>query len=89
MPELEPVLPDHAVRILLEETDPVRRARAHFVLGQRALARDSTLVARDHLAEAIDLDPTDERPLTVLKTLQPLEPKPSGLASVFGFLRRS
>jgi hypothetical protein len=89
MPELEPVLPDNAVRVLLEETDPVRRARAHFVLGQRALARDHTLVARDHLSEAIELDPTDERPRTVLKTLEPLEPRPRGLASMFSFLRRS
>ncbi len=87
MPDLESVRADQAVRILLEETDPVRRARAHYVLSRRALERDDEPSARDHLSEAIDLDPTDERPRVALKDLTRPEVSKRGLASVFRFLR--
>lgn len=54
------------VQVLLEERDPVARARAHTVLGRRALQRDELETARVHLHEAAELDPTDEVPRQLL-----------------------
>ncbi len=89
MPNLEPVNPKQAVRILLEDTDPVRRSRAHFSLGHRALALEDMKSARDHFEEALVLDPTDERPRVVLQRL-PSDAPPSRQrwGRVLGFLRR-
>lgn len=57
------------VRVLLEETDPLRRSQAHLALGQRAAARDDADTACQHFREAADLDPTDERPRSLLRHL--------------------
>jgi Flp pilus assembly protein TadD len=57
------------VMVLLEDPDPVRRARAHLALGQQALARDAVASATEHLREALDLDPTDETPRELLRQL--------------------
>lgn len=59
------------VAVLLEEADPVRRSRAHTELGRQALARRDVDLAREHLGEATDLDPTDEEPKKLLATLAP------------------
>ncbi|MFT4625133.1 MAG: Tfp pilus assembly protein PilF [Myxococcota bacterium] len=88
MPELESIRPEHAVRVLLEETDPVRRSRAHLMLGRRALDRADFVHARDHLESAIDLDPTDERPRVALKAIRVEEAPSRGLLALFGFLKR-
>ncbi|MEQ1504470.1 MAG: hypothetical protein ABMB14_19685 [Myxococcota bacterium] len=58
-----------AVRVLLEERDPVRRSRAHLELGVRALDRRDLEAATEHLREAADLDPTDEQPRKLLEEL--------------------
>jgi Tfp pilus assembly protein PilF len=58
------------VGVLLTESDPVLRARAHRALGERALSRQDLLVASDHLREALDLDPTDEVPRKLLARVQ-------------------
>lgn len=57
------------VAVLLDESDPVRRARAHLALGERAIARDALELATEHLREAVDLDPTDEQPKALLAKL--------------------
>jgi hypothetical protein len=57
---------DDPVSVLLEERDPIRRSRAHRVLGQRAYERRDLEIASDHLREAVDLDPTDEEPKVLL-----------------------
>jgi hypothetical protein len=55
--------------VIVEDSDPVRRARAHYELGLRARQRDDLDRAEWHLREAWDLDPTDEAPLEVLRGL--------------------
>lgn len=65
MSSVEELSPD-PVGVLLRETDPVLRARAHTTLGERALSRQDLTVASDHLREAVDLDPTDEVPRKLL-----------------------
>ena len=57
------------VEVLLEEPDPMQRSRAHTELGLRAKGRDDVDMAVWHLREAIDLDPTDEQPRDVLRSL--------------------
>ena len=57
------------VSVLLEEPDPIHRSRAHLALGERALALQNLDVAREHLEEAADLDPTDETPRKLLAKL--------------------
>ena len=57
---------ENPVQILLDETDPVRRARAHLALGRRAMDRKDNGDATEHLREAADLDPTDEAPRELL-----------------------
>ncbi len=65
------------VEVLLEEPDPMERSRAHTELGLRAKAREDVDMAVWHLREAIDLDPTDEQPRDVLRSLgQPGDNKP-------------
>jgi hypothetical protein len=60
---------DHPARILLDDNDPQSRARAHTILAERAVGREDWPTAEAHLREAIDLDPTDERPKRLLATL--------------------
>ena len=55
--------------IIVEEPDPVRRARAHYELGLRARQREDIERAEWHMREAWDLDPTDEAPLEALRGL--------------------
>lgn len=57
------------VLVLIEDPDPVRRARAHTTLGARALEREAVDLATEHLLEAIDLDPTDEAPRRLLEAV--------------------
>ena len=59
------------VTVLLEDRNPVHRSRAHTQLGQQALARQELELAREHLEEATDLDPTDETPRRLLAQLRP------------------
>ena len=59
------------VEVLLEDSDPVQRSRAHTVLGQRALERQDVHTAREHLEQATDLDPTDEVPKKLLAKIAP------------------
>lgn len=48
------------VGLLMEETDPVVRSKAHAELGNRALSTDNVPKAVIHYREALELDPTDE-----------------------------
>ncbi len=57
------------VSVLLEVPDPIHRSRAHLALGERALALQKLEVAREHLEEAADLDPTDETARKLLAQL--------------------
>lgn len=77
---------DDPVQILLQETDPLRRARAHWQMGQEALARHDPVNAAVHFEEAFDLDPTDERPRVQLEALR-AEPPPTLLRSLLKYLR--
>lgn len=80
---------DHPVNVLLEETDPQLRLDAHLELGRRAVARADRHSARTHFAEAVEIDPTDERPRAELRSLGnatvPPAPRRGGL---FRFWRR-
>jgi hypothetical protein len=60
---------DDPMHTLLENEDPLARSRAHTELGLRAKARADHDAAVTHLREAIDLDPTDETPRDVLRSL--------------------
>jgi hypothetical protein len=60
---------ENPVQVLIEEQDPVRRSRAHLTLGRRAMDRQDVGAAREHLREAMDLDPTDEVPRRLLEQL--------------------
>ncbi|MEZ4235523.1 MAG: hypothetical protein R3F59_05045 [Myxococcota bacterium] len=55
------------VVVLMEDPDPIARARAHLALGAMALARNAVEAAAEHLQEAIELDPTDEAPRQLLE----------------------
>lgn len=59
-----------AIQTLIEDEDPARRIDAHMLLGRRALTRDDEDSARHHFLEAVDLDPTDERPRTALLEIE-------------------
>lgn len=72
-----------AVRVLLEETDPIRRSAAHRDLAERAMAREDLIEARVHFREAADIDPTDEVSREVLKSL-PQESTPSWWRRLLG-----
>ncbi len=87
MIELEPVDNEQAIRTLLGDTDPVRRSRAHYLLGRSALDRSDLLTARDHFSEAADLDPTDERPRSELATLTAVPAQKTWGQRVAQFLR--
>jgi hypothetical protein len=60
---------EHPARVLLDDTDPQSRARAHVVLGERAIAREDWPTAEAHLREALDLDPTSRRARQLLDGL--------------------
>ncbi len=66
---------EHPARVLLDDTDPQSRARAHRVLGERAIAREDWPAAEAHFREAIDLDPIDDRPRSLLAGLLARETK--------------
>ena len=74
---------DHANRdlvgLLMEETDPVLRSRAHAELGNRALSSDNVPKAVVHYQEALELDPTDEVSRDQLERLT--RQKPRGMFS--------
>ena len=80
------------VDILVEEHDPVRRARAHTALGLLALEDEDVDGALVHLREAVDLDPTDEVPKDALRQIgaRAVTPPPpaTGFASWLQRLRR-
>jgi len=83
--EMIDVLDRHPATVLLDETDPFRRARAHFALGQRAMARNDVDTAMSHLRRAADLDPTDERPKELLHRIQPRQHgRATGWRRLFG-----
>jgi Tfp pilus assembly protein PilF len=75
--------------VLLEDTDPQARSKAHTTLGERAIDRHDYTTAEAHLREAIDLDPTDERPKQLLGELPREVPKPRGIASWVRGIRRA
>jgi len=81
----------HPVRVLMEEADPVRRCAAHLELGRRAITRDDIVAAADHFREAVDLDPTDERPRAALMDLEGVrsESAQNWRQTVFGWLWKS
>ncbi|MBA2322316.1 MAG: hypothetical protein H0V89_14320, partial [Deltaproteobacteria bacterium] len=60
---------EHPARILLDDTDPRARARAHTRLGERAIAREDWPTAEAHLREALDLDPTDREARRLLSAI--------------------
>lgn len=77
------------VEVLVEDGDPVRRARAHTTLGLRALHASDVDGAVVHLREAIDLDPTDEVPKQALRQLgAQAAPVPEKKAGFGAWLRR-
>jgi hypothetical protein len=57
------------VDVLVEESDPVERSRAHQELARRARARNDDDLAERHLREALDLDPSDETTQEELRRL--------------------
>lgn len=73
------------IQVLLEESDPLQRSAAHLALGQRAMAREDLGAATHHFREAADLDPTDERPRSYLRTIEPAKPR---RRRVLDFFRR-
>ncbi|NCG18791.1 MAG: hypothetical protein GWP91_07240 [Rhodobacterales bacterium] len=50
---------EQAISVLIEESDPSRRAAAHLLLGRRAMARKDRLAARRHFQEATTLEPSN------------------------------
>lgn len=68
-PVIDAVL-TNPLSVLLEEPNPILRARAHLALGQRALDSGNLEVASDHLQEAASLDPTDELTRKLLQQIQ-------------------
>jgi hypothetical protein len=61
---------------------------AHLELGRRASARDDVHQAALHFREAMDLDPTDERPREALRRLGlPATPEADAPAPRRGFWR--
>lgn len=86
---------DDPIDVLVEDPDPLARARAHTELGLRAKAREQVDLAVFHLREALDLDPTDETPRDVLRSLgrtpdATVEPPPprTVFGRILGGLRR-
>ena len=57
-------------RILMEEEDPVGRARAHMELARIAVARGNPDLASRHLKEALELDPRLKRARARLQQLE-------------------
>jgi len=59
--------------VLIDEQDPIVRAKALLELGLRAKAREDIELAVRHLHDAFDLDPTDEITKETLRSLgQPI-----------------
>lgn len=76
----------HPGHVLVEETDPGLRLDAHLELGRRAMARSDDAIARTHFEEALQLDPTDERPKAELRSIgvtTKLKTKRWGFLSLF------
>ncbi len=61
-------------RVLVEETDPGARLDAHLELGRRAAQRSDLDTAETHFRQALELDPTDERPKAELRGLGRAKP---------------
>ncbi|TNE86273.1 MAG: hypothetical protein EP330_21260 [Deltaproteobacteria bacterium] len=74
------------VDLLMEESDPVVRSRAHAELAQRALSSDNLPKAVVHYQEALELDPTDEISRDQLERLT--RQKPGGMFSRWNPFRR-
>ena len=55
--------------VLMERDEPLMRLAAHLELGDRARVRAEVDMAEFHYREALDLDPTDERPRDALHRL--------------------
>ena len=70
-------------RVLVEETDPIARLDAHLELGRRAAKRSDLDTAETHFREALELDPTDERPKAELRGLGRANPKKRRLFKPF------
>jgi hypothetical protein len=70
-------------RVLVEETDPAARLDAHLELGRRAAEREEFDTAETHFREALELDPTDERPKAELRGLGRAKPKKRRLFKSF------
>jgi Flp pilus assembly protein TadD len=78
---------NHPVEILLEDSDPLNRSRAHTELGRRAVARSDVERAAWHFREAFELDPTDETPRDALRSLgQPMSQEPATQPGLLGRL---
>ncbi|MCA9566416.1 MAG: hypothetical protein KC656_01180 [Myxococcales bacterium] len=67
----------HPAKVLVEETDPALRLDAHLELGRRAKARSDRESARTHFEEALEIDPTDERPRAELRGMGTGRPRRS------------
>jgi Flp pilus assembly protein TadD len=57
------------VDVLLDDSDPPARARAHVALGREALAEGATDRARRHFREAARLAPDDPEVLSAFRAL--------------------
>lgn len=77
------------VDVLMHETDPAVRSRAHRELGRRAAVRQDRALAAVHFQEALELDPTDEQTAEELRRVAPTPPKPGLLARFLLRGRRS
>lgn len=79
------------IDVIVHDSDPTTRSKAHRTLGLRAKARDDLHMAAFHLREALDLDPTDEVTAEELRQIAPAEvppPAPGFIGRLLGAVRR-
>jgi hypothetical protein len=74
------------IDVIVHDTDPTTRSKAHRALGLRAKARSDLQMAEFHLREAHELDPHDEVTAEELRQIAPSTPRPPSPSLIGRFI---